>query len=391
MHLPEWRLFGPNRFAREFVADLEVGRSVIALIPAIGFPEGLQASVREALPEIEVNRFRLKEMMEGPGRVIDVLCRRLDLHHSPYSDQIDVSSFVRHPELRRRLIWVDARSASSRQVDLWVDFLEQYAAVANEVPIHDRTVFATLCEGRHAHRVPGSIVLLAKQWWWGVVTPLDTEVFIAEMVRNRGWEPAFVETVAEVAGFDLGLGRLLVEEWDGAPSSLGPLLNSYGADRDGGERAWSTRASPRSRPPVDSVDAWSAGLVNAWGDRDPHVHACHAAAASPDALNRLIWLGQVRSLMPRIEIERQALAEWVYARRNRLPPGWRRKDIRSMEVVDLATIFRFPSFQKDHQRAPLARWLHSTRNAIAHLEILDASDLEQAKLMLGRRAMASDD
>ncbi len=364
---------------------------MIALLPANGFPEGLQASVREALPDIEVNRFRLKEMMEVPGRVVNVLYRRLDLHRPRYRGEIDVSSFARHPELRRRLIWVDARSALGRQVDSWVDFLEQYATIVNEVPIHDRTVFATLCAGRHAHRVPDSIVLLAKRWWWGVVTPLDTEVFVAEMVRNRSWEPAFVETVTEVAGFDLNLGRLLVEEWDGAPSNLGPLLSAYGAERDGGVGPWSPRPSPRPQPPVDSVDAWSAGVVNAWGDRDPHVHASHAGATSPDALNRLIWLGQVRSLMPRIEIERQALAEWVYARRNRLPPGWRGRDIRSMEVVDLVTIFGFPSFQKDHRRAPLARWLHRTRNAIAHLEILDASDLQQATQMLRRGTMATDE
>lgn len=382
MQQPEWRLAGPNRFARALAAELEGGRSTIVLLPVVGFPDGLQASVRESLPEIEVNRLRLKEMLEERGRIVDVLYRRLALGPPLPGDQVDVSSFARHPELRRRLIWVDGRSASEAQIDSWVDFMEQYTAVASEIPIHRRSVFATLCEGRHAQRVPDSIMLLVKRWWWRAVAPLDTEVFVAELARNRGWEPSFVEAVTEVAGFDLSLAARLVQEWDGALASLRPLLREHGVDRNDGDWRWSPRPSPRAQPPVDSVAAWSAGIVNAWGDRDPRVHACHAAAESPNALQHLIWLGQVRSLMPRIEIERQALAEWVYERRNLLPQSWRGKEIRSLEVVDLAAIFRLPSFQKHHRRAQLARWLHRTRNAIAHLEILNVSELEQARQML---------
>jgi hypothetical protein len=381
MHHPEWRLAGPNRFVRALAAELEGGRSTIVLLPVAGFPDGLQASVREALPEIEVNRLRLKEMLEERGRIVDVLHRRLALNPLPPGDQVDISSFACHPELRRRLIWVDGRSASVTQVDSWVDFLEQYTAVANELPIHGRTVFATLCNGRHAHRIPESIMLLDKRWWWGVVTPLDTEVFVAELAGGRRWEPAFVEAATEVAGFDLSLAEMLVQEWDGALASLRPLLREHAGDSESGDWRWSPRPSPRAQPPTDSIAAWSAGIVNAWGDRDPRVHVCHAAAESPNALQHLIWLGQVRSLMPRIEIERQALAEWVYERRNLLPRGWRSKDVRSLEVVDLATIFQFPAFRKHQSRAQLARWLHRTRNAIAHLEILDVSELEQARQM----------
>lgn len=373
---------GPNRFARLLAAELEEGRSTILLLPASGFPDGLQGAVREMLPEIEVNRLRLNEVLEGRGRIVDVLYRRLALSVPLAGDQIDVRSFARHPELRRRLIWVDARSASAAEIDAWIHFLEQYAGAANDLPIHGRTVFATLCDGRHAHLIPDSIMLLDKRWWWGVVTPLDTEVFVAELAQNRSWEPAFVEPVTEVAGFDLNLAGILVQEWDGALASLRPLLNEYGGAQEDGDWRWSPRPSPRAQPPAESVGAWSKGIVNAWGDRDPQVHVCHAALESPNALQHLIWLGQVRSLMPRIEIERQALAEWVYERRNLLPQGWREKEIRSLEVADLASIFRFPSFQKHQSRAQLARWLHRTRNAIAHLEILNVSELEQARHML---------
>lgn len=383
MQRPEWRLPGPNRFARTIAADLEYGRSAIVMLPAGGFPDGLQVSVREVLPDIEVNRFRLEELTRGRGRVVDVLCQRLDLP-GPSDAPIDITAFASHPRLRRRLVWVDGRGASIKQVESWVRFLELFANVAAEVPIHRRTVFATLCDGCHTSFVPDSVSLLAKRWWWGIVSPLDTEVFVTELAGERAWQPAFGETVAEVAGFDLSLAAMLVEEWDGALESLPSLLRAYHLHPDEGTHRWSPEPSPRPQPLSDSIAAWSAGLVNAWGERDPHAHPCYVCAFKPDSLGRLIWLGQVRSLMPRIEIERQALADWIYARRNRLPPQWKGREVRSLEVGALAAIFAIPPFRNDHRRAPLARWLHRARNAIAHLEILDPHEIEQARRMLRR-------
>jgi hypothetical protein len=383
MQRPEWRLPGPHRFAQRVANDLEEGRSAILLVPSASFPDGLQASVRELMPHVDVNRFRLDELMEGRGRVVDVLFQRLDLSR-PDDDEIDIAALAHNPGLHRRLIWIDGRNASERQCDLWLDFLEQYAAIAAEVPLYRRTVFATFWGGQRAAQVPDSVPLLARRWWWGVVTPLDTEVFVSELAGGRPWQPAFTQTVSEVAGFDLGLAARLVEEWDGVPSNLGPLLRDHSIYAEAGPQEWSPKPSPRPQPPPDSISAWSAGLVNAWGERDPHEHPCSACAAKSDALHRLVWLGQVRSLMPRIEIERQALAEWVYARRDRLPPRWKSKDVRSLEVSPLASIFEMSAFRNDHVRAPLARWLLCTRNAIAHLEILDADELEQGRRLLRR-------
>lgn len=384
MQRPEWRLPGPHRFAQRVVGDLEDGRSIILLVPTAGFPEGFQASVRELMPHVEVNRFRLDELIEGRGRVVDVLFQRLDLSRAAGEEQVDVAAFAGNPGLRRRLIWIDGRGASERQCELWIDFLEQYAIAAAEVPRYDRTVFATLSEGHQAARVPDSAPLLAKRWWWGVITPLDTEVFVSELARERPWRPAFTQTVSEVSGFDLGLAAMLVEGWDGVPFNLGPLLRDHEIYSRAGQGSWSPKPSPRPRPPSESIEAWSIGLVNAWGERDPHEHACSACAAKSDALNRLVWLGQVRSLMPRIEIERQALAEWVHARRDRLTPWWKQQDIRSLEVSRLASIFETTGFRNDQKRASLARWLRETRNAIAHLEILDTEELEQARRHLRR-------
>lgn len=379
---PEWRLPGPYRFAETLAADLGDGRSAIALLPSVGFPAGIQAAVRERLPEIEVNRLRIDELAESRGRVVDSLYDQLRLDRAGSGDRVDAGALVRHAELGRRLIWVDCRGAQPSQIELWITFLEQYAAVAAEVPLHHRTVFATLCDGRDSGALSDSLPLLAKRWWWGVVSPLDTRVLVAEALRGRSWRPAFAETVAEVAGFDLALVELLVEEWDGSLSRLRPLLSDYPVYASAAGREWSPRPSARPRPPLDSLAAWGLGVVNAWEDQGPHPHACFTCATKPSELKRLIWLGQVRGLMPRIELERQALAEWVRERRNLLRPRWDGRDIRSLEVNELRWIFEETPFRNDKKRSPLARWLHEARNRIAHLDTLEVAKLEEGRSLL---------
>ncbi|MGN6202962.1 MAG: hypothetical protein ACTHNY_11235, partial [Solirubrobacterales bacterium] len=140
--------------------------------------------------------------------------------------------------------------------------------------------------------------------------------------------------------------------------------------------------SSRPEPPAESVAAWAAGVVNAWGEHDPHRHPCHVHHTTPDALRHLIWRGQVRGLMPRIEMERQAMAEWVYQRRDWLEPSWAGRDIRSLEVGELAAIFGTPEFRRDRSMVRKIRWLRRARNQIAHLKILDGYELEHARKML---------
>lgn len=359
----------------------------MVLLPSASFPDGFQAAIRDQMPQPIVNRFQLEDLIENRGRVVDVLFRLLDLDRSD-DEEVEISNFVANDGLGRRLIWIDGRHASERSCEIWIEFMEQFAAIASEVPLYDRTVFATLLGGRSASHASSSIPLLTSHWWWGVVTPLDTEVFVSELVRSKPWKPAFVQTVSEVAGFDLCLATILVESWDGAPAKLGPILRDQPIYASAGMYGWSPKPSARPHPPSDSREAWSVGIVNSWGERDPHEHSCSACAATSSAIQRLIWLGQVRSLMPRIEFERQALAEWVHARRDRLTPRWKSKDIMSMEVGDLASVFQISKF-RDDKRAPLARWLHRTRNSIAHLEILDAEELEQGRQLLRRETSST--
>lgn len=372
---------GPSRFAGTLAADLRDGRSAVVVLPADTVPAGLQGAVRDFYPEVIFNPLTLEGLLNGRRPVVEGLFELLDLRRPQSVDRLDIGDFATHPGLSRRLVWVDCRGASAAQATSWGMFLRQYASAASEVEAHRRTVFATICEGAHGSLMPDPDRLLEKRWWWGVVRPLDTEVFVAESLGERERPPAFVETVTEVAGFDLEVAKMLSDEWEGGLRNLGGLLDGHGiAVGDG--HAWSPDPSPLAQPPSDSIAAWSTGVVNAWGEHDPHRHPCYVHAFEPESLRHLIWRGQVRGLMPRIEIERQELAEWVYQRRNWLTPSWAGREIRSLEVSELARIFEIPDFRRDRGKATKARWLRWARNQIAHLKILDASELEHARKVL---------
>jgi hypothetical protein len=378
----EWRLPGPNRFARALASDLQDGHSAVVALPAGVVPYGIQEAVRDSWAEVSVNRLSLRSLLNGRRPIVQALYEQLDLRRPDHGERLDVSDFAGHPELGRRLIWIDARDATPDQAMGWGVFLQQYVSAATEIDAHRRAVFATLCAGVHSSLMPDPDRLLTKRWWWGVVRPLDTEVFVAELLGDRERRPALVETVAEVAGYDLVVARMLSEEWDGSLRNLGGLLQEYDLEMAGGDHDWSPNASSRPEPPVDSVGAWAAGVVNAWGEHDPHRHPYHVYLTNPEALRHLIWRGQVRGLMPQIEIKRQELAEWVYQRRDWLPPSWAGREIKSLEVGELARIFEIPDFRRDRSKNSLARWLRWSRNEIAHLKILDGSELEYAQKIL---------
>ncbi|MGN6201855.1 MAG: hypothetical protein ACTHNY_05565, partial [Solirubrobacterales bacterium] len=241
----EWRLPGPSRFARALASDLKDGSSAVVAMPAGVVPAGIQEAVRESWSEVTVNRLSLKVLLSARRPVVPALYERLDLRRSDPGERLDVGDFAAHRDLGRRLVWIDARDVTPSQAMSWGVFLQQYVSAASEIGVHRRTVFATLCGGAHAALMPDPDRLLSKRWWWGVVRPLDTEVFVAELLSEQERRPAFIETVSEVAGYDLVVARMLSEEWDGSLQRLGRLLRDYDLPLEGGNLDWSPGPSSR--------------------------------------------------------------------------------------------------------------------------------------------------
>lgn len=381
----EWMLGGPGKFARAIADDLGEGRSVTVVVPSKGVPNGLRAALRDLLPELTVQHLDVTRLTDSRQRVVDGLFDVLGLTR-PRAERVRVDDLSKHPDLGRRLLWVDCRAASAAQAEAWGTFLKHYVAAVADLPPYERTVISTLCMGSQAASMPDTDRLVSKRWWWGVLGPLDTAVFVSELLDGDRRLPGFADVVTEVAGFDLDVASMLIESWDGDVSHLRSLLAEY--DKSLFDSGWFAvgGASPAARPSPDVMSAWSRGSVNAWGESDPHPHPCHVCAASPAAVQRLVWRGQVRNLMPRIELERQQLASWVFGRRDLLPPEWAGEDIMGLEVGGLSTLLNaVPELvRRDRHVVDRAEWLRFARNRIAHLEILDRRDLERAAQIFGQ-------
>lgn len=379
----EWRLVGLRRFTQAIADDIDDGRSIIVGLPAVGVPVGLRAAVREHTPAIEVNHLMLGDLVDVGHTVLQMLFRRLDLDVPELDgERLHVGHLCEDPKLGRRLIWVDCRGASETELRAWARFLTQFSSAASGVHPGDRAVFGTLCTGRAMTILPASDRQIATHWWWGVVSPLDTASHVAEILGERPVLPTFAESVAEVAAFDLGLGRTLAEHWDGDPARLGEFLVE-GPSKDVG---WSEDPSPNNLPPPDSLGAWSAGMLNAWGEADPHPHAA-LRREDPVELATLVWRAQVGYLMPKIEVQRRALCRWLHEHRDLVAPSWAREDLLALEIGGVAKAFsQSPALARYADIADRAHWLRSTRNKIAHLEVLEVCELEQARRVFGGAA-----
>jgi hypothetical protein len=379
----EWELAGPRRFAQGIADDIYAGRSVIVGLPSSGVPEGLRAAVRELRPELDVNHLNVADIADGRHTVLQRLFERLDLGDLWHADdRLHVGHLCENPKFGRRLIWVDCRQGGETQVAAWGNFLTQYSAAASAIDPRRRAVFGTICQGRGMTLLPSSDRQIATHWWWGVVSPLDTALHVAEQLEGRNPLPSFAESVTEVAGFDLELATKLTDSWGGSPGQLPELLTVAPAVVHG--LRWSNDPSPNPFPPPDSLDAWCAGVVNAWGEMDPHLHPVLNRTSLED-LAALVWRAQVGYLMPKIEMQRQVLARWLHDHRDQVAKPWSKGDILGLEIGGVSqAMSESPALGRHRDIANRAHWLRATRNKIAHLEVLELPELERARRVFAR-------
>src|SRR6185312_8553143 len=217
------------------------------VLPSKGVPEGLRRAVRSGLPEPDVNFLDVPSLALPSRPVVESLFDVLGLKRGT-QERVRVDGFSSHPDLGRRLIWVDCRHASPVQAAAWGTFLRHYAAAATAVPAYSRTSFSTICTGPQAAVMPDTDRLVSKRWWWRVLEPLDTALFVSELLEGDARLPGFSEMVTEVAGFDLGVAAMLVETWDGEPSNLGSLLAAYDRKLHSLGPVPAEEPSPDSRP-----------------------------------------------------------------------------------------------------------------------------------------------
>lgn len=214
---------------------------------------------------------------------------------------------------------------------------------------------------------------------YGVLTTLDTQVLLREMVP--GLSMSRREEVAELAVHDLGLAvdlaRLEPASHDGYVNACVERAHALGL----GDTAPSLPNA--SQTPVREPGAmdlqWQAGAVDLFNGQ----LVVHPGVAEDREVNRRLWRGQIRALLPFFDEMRLALLDEMH--RRGLYPVPSRGD--AVELIDL---LRALEASRDNQvLTEAARQLTRARNELAHLRLVDEGRREQLREAL-RRARLPD-
>lgn len=358
------------------------------------FARGLRGAVKAGLvgQDWRVIDLAAAEIQGERRPLVERLSDALGLTFSPRL-RLDAGTFVENSDLWRRILFIDLSRTEREELRHWSGFFEQHAAASRERPLTERSVVCAVCSGGASDVMPPEDLSFARHWWWGAVSRLDAEVHISDLLIEDDADPVFVAAIVEVSAFDLGVADLLAERWSGDLEELRTILSEYAA-LSGLDGSAPSSALPRSaaQPPHQLMELWSRGAANRWAELDPCIHSALEVVREGRELETRVWRGQVRTLLPEIEIERQRLSEWVLRHRRELSDYWARQDIAGLEIGPLCKLIReTPSLRTQHEQWELAKWLRDARNSLAHWNVIDGARLRRGRELIERAREVADD
>jgi hypothetical protein len=376
-----WSLPGPGRFIEAIRQSVLQGETPLILVPASLDLAGARGALVKSL-EPDGWRSPLDAVVtefDSEGHPLDVLMRILNVEIDAH-ERLDAVSFVKISYLHRRLVLLDLRALQSRDsIHAWGRFLVQIAAAMREVPATQRCALCAVAGAPGASILPDQEASIRRHWWWGVVSRLDSEVFAAS--RFSHVDSTVAAAAVEIAAFDIDFAEVLLSEWDGVASKLDALVEEYAAGTEYRDLP-RINSLPRfgGKPPTSVIEYWNRGLLNAWSEIDPCLHAVVPHPAGRDSTNQRIWRSQLRVVFPQLEQERQRLATWVANHKGLERPTWVEGDVESLEIGPLWKLIRENrALRIDSPRADLARWLKGARDRLAHMDLLTREDITEGQ------------
>lgn len=375
-----WDLPGPARYIKNIADDLDAGKSAVLWFSALADGEAVRDRLRRRLDHIAWDGIALADF-DGVDPV------RALAHHC----RVEISSIAeltRSAALGGTAIWLrDARALSAGSRAKWFLFLAEYAHAARLISPRDRTVFVVPVHG--VDPVADTLqadVLLAIHWCWGVSSRLDMALHVAQREAARGrHDPLHEAILTRLGGFDPAFADHLGE----ADALDVPGLVARALDY---RAAWLAQAGPLPIPATSRMlaetnpalpgpacrDAWSRGLVDLvrGGVVERHV-ASHADAHFGLAIERHVWRAQASELLPWLDELRAAVVGYL---RERFGRRWFKRDGQNGELVEYGDLKYLLDIDRDTgARVPavreFVRLAHRMRNALAHLEHVNAADI----------------
>ena len=345
-----WHLPGPSEYLSTVERSIRNGESVI-----LRFPEGAPTGAETALHARLEYCGRWRRVVVSPpteSMPVDPL-RHLFSELAPeLSTMPDLTpvELCEEEGFRGCVIWIDG--LCSINCCEWIQFLENYSQVSQNISRLWRTMFIVPVSG-DAPEASRNNVALSMHDWATVVDEMDLVVLANNRLRARGFvetiRKLLVITIAQVAAWDCavaeGLAQARMED------ILDPLefLKS-----DARGRGWT-----RETPPSVALGTESYLGV---------AHAALAAIREPSEIRRRIWSAQVSVLLPVIEMQRrQVIREHRHQITAELRQKGRPYDPETLEIGDLAPLLSRACFARfDQEVVSRVERLRFARNELAH-------------------------
>lgn len=350
-----WSLPGPRRFVDRVVTALQTGRDVAILLPDRA-PSGLYAAVHGALrAKSDAARLRRIELSETRAQRPAERIYQALFGQPTGEDRVTADYVARQMAEPPLHCWL---SFEGDDWDAWRSFLELHAEAGRQMPETGRGALAITVSGAASLAPPQSGPTLAVCAWRDYVRRFDMRLFIHELWScrpNHDWHDEIWEAViSEFAGADpllaMDLCRLPIAELSDAERILSMLHRGLVPGADG--------AAIASQPD----ERWAQGLGDTLDGR-PFVHSLVLARDEPNALQRRVWKGQIRELMPRLEECREELLPYF---RRCFPKET--AELTLCEFNDLLEMQEELGARADRTVTNRLRTLREVRNKLAHFE-----------------------
>ena len=351
--------------------DHSAGVSTVCFVPRIVGLDAIRTGVTD--PASHIYWYEL-DAEHGDDLPVARLCEVAGLGGLP-SDELFASEELQGCGF---LVEVD-RGVSP---DLWIGLAQDFGRLrATSNGGAQPPLVSVLAESVPAERAGRGNAGVRSHYWWGAVTRLDVLVHLSELFGDD-IDDVLLSELAELAGFDLALADRLYSEEVADPAAAMAVL-----------RGWAELHEMEKLDPVMSTEIpgvnpgrftapWIRGELDSLDGRvHRSVAATNSSPGAVDPVRRALWVGQVRSLLPRLEFWKTNAVSAIEE------AGVQLNDRDDLEVRDVARIAWRSRRALPRGLPPAVEWLRQARNKLAHLQLVGSDDRKKGARLLKRAGL----